>query len=69
MGNAFRKVKTGDQLRIPASAYNAFVDAALDLRGRQQNRGQTAQPGSEGRSGGIILVRNDSDPVTWAIAS
>ncbi len=61
MGDAFKKVKTGDQLRIPASEYNAFVDAALDLRGRQQNRGQAAQPGSEGRSGGIILVRNDSD--------
>jgi hypothetical protein len=29
-----RKVHPGDRLKLPASAYNAFVDAARDFRDR-----------------------------------
>ena len=28
MADPFRKVRTGEPLRIPATAYNAFIDAA-----------------------------------------
>ncbi len=35
MGDDLRKVRPGDPLRVPARAYNAFVDAALDLKRRQ----------------------------------
>ena len=31
-GYALRKVRTGEPLRIPAAAYNAFVDAAIANR-------------------------------------
>jgi len=31
-GDALRKVRTGEPLRIPAAAYNAFVDAAVTNR-------------------------------------
>ena len=58
MGDDFRKVRSGEPLRIPARAYNAFVDAAVDLRQRQ------ADVGVEGagvpRQHGLIPVRNDS---------
>ena len=33
-----RKVRPGDQLTIPAQAYNAFVDTALALRSREHDR-------------------------------
>ncbi len=39
MPDDLRKVRIGQPLRIPAGAYNAFVDAAVDLRSRQ-GRGQ-----------------------------
>ena len=58
MTQAFRKVQSGDKLRIPAAAYNAFVDTAMDLRRRQQSQEQGAMP--EQRQTGIILIRNDS---------
>ena len=35
MPDDLRKVRSGQPLRIPAGAYNAFVDAAVDLRTRQ----------------------------------
>ena len=58
MGDALGKVQSGEKLRIPAAAYNAFIDTALDLRRRQQAAQQNATP--EARQTGIILVRNDS---------
>jgi hypothetical protein len=61
MGDAFRKVRSGQPLRLPAVAYNAFVDAAVDLRRRERNA--SAGPALEAaqRGVGIVLVRNDSD--------
>jgi hypothetical protein len=53
-----KKVQSGDKLRIPAAAYNAFVDTAMDMRRRQQGQEQGATP--EQRQTGIILIRNDS---------
>ena len=32
-GDAMRKVRSGEPLVIPAAAYNAFVDAAIDIGG------------------------------------
>lgn len=58
MPQAFSKVQSGEKLRIPAVAYNAFIDTALDLRRRQQTAQQDGTP--ELRQTGIILVRNDS---------
>jgi hypothetical protein len=40
MSEPLRKVQSGQRLRIPAAAYNAFVDAARDLRSRQQSQSQ-----------------------------
>lgn len=59
MGDVFRKVRSGQPLRIPAAAYNAFVDAAVDLRRRERNSnaGSALEPAQRG----IVLVRNDSD--------
>jgi len=59
MGDVFRKVRSGSPLRIPAAAYNAFVDAAVDLRRRERNT--HAGPALEPAQRGIVLVRNDSD--------
>jgi len=53
-----KKVRTGDKLNIPATAYNAFVDAALDLRSRQSGISRTPQ--TTIHQPGIVLLRNDS---------
>jgi len=58
MSSALRKVRSGDPLVIPAAAYNAFIDAALDFRQRTAHLGQGAQPSFPQAS--ILLVRNDS---------
>ena len=58
MGDSFRKVQTGHKLRIPAAAYNAFIDAAHDLRDRQLNQGRTPQPAH--RVSGVVLLKNAS---------
>ena len=57
-GDAMRKVRSGEPLVIPAAAYNAFVDAAIDHRGRERNT--VADPRREIGQRGIVLVRNDS---------
>lgn len=57
-GDALRKVKTGDPLRIPAGAYNAFVDAAVDHRRRQHE--ETREPQRLRRDSDIILVLNST---------
>jgi hypothetical protein len=57
-GDAFQKVGSGETLRIPAEAYNAFIDAALDLRRRGQ--GQASEAKAAPLPSGQIMVRNDS---------
>jgi len=59
MADAFRKVRSGQPLVIPAQAYNAFVDAALAERRREQSRG--GGPLGDALPRGVVLVRNDSD--------
>lgn len=58
MGDILRKVQRGQKLSISAAAYNAFVDAALDLRQRQTGISSTAQGVIQ--QPGIVLLRNDS---------
>lgn len=60
MSDPYKKVRSGQSLRIPAAAYNAFVDAAVDLRRRERNAhaGSLFEPAQRGV--GIVLVRNDS---------
>jgi hypothetical protein len=53
-----RKVQSGQRLNIPASAYNAFVDAARDFRQRSANI--AAQTEAVRRRADVVLVRNDS---------
>ena len=58
MGDAFKKVQAGQSLKIPAAAFNAFIDAAEDFRRRQESNTQTAQP--QFRQAGIVRVKNAS---------
>lgn len=58
MGDAFRKVRAGQPLTIPATAYNAFVDAAVDQRSRE--RDSRGGAGTDLMPRGVVLVRNDS---------
>jgi hypothetical protein len=58
MGDPLKKVQDGDRLRIPAAAYNAFVDAARKVRADQQGVGAKALRAS--RSTSIVLVQNNS---------
>jgi hypothetical protein len=58
MGDNLKKVSKGDKLRIPAAAYNSFIDTARDFQARQRGISSTPQAGT--RSSGIVLVRNDS---------
>ena len=59
MGDAFRKVRSGQPLAIPAPAYNAFIDAAVAERRRERDRG--GGPLAESVPRGLVLVRNDAD--------
>lgn len=58
MGDDFRKVRPGEPLRIPARAYNAFVDVAVSLRNGQADVSVDAAGAS--RQHGVVPVRNDS---------
>ena len=58
MGDTFKKVQSGDPLRIPAETFNTFVDAARDFKSRRQSR--TREPQFEFRQTGIIPVKNNS---------
>ena len=60
MGDAFKKVQSGDSLRIPAATFNAFIDAAQDFHTRTIGNTGTG-PGLGILPPGIVLVRNDSD--------
>jgi hypothetical protein len=55
---SIRKVNPGDPLRIPADAYNAFVDAANAHRNGERTFGAESRRGFQQAS--IVLVRNDS---------
>ena len=54
-----KRVHQGDPVEISANAFNAWSDAADDLRKRQLATTASQQP--ERRDVDIILVRNDSD--------
>ncbi|MCC6910333.1 MAG: hypothetical protein IT430_20555 [Phycisphaerales bacterium] len=56
--SSLRKVKSGDPLKIPAAAYNAFVDAAVDLRQRQHE--ESREPQRLRRDSDVILVLNST---------
>ena len=58
MGDALRKVKSGYTLRIPAAAYNLFIDAAEDFLRRQRDIGRT--PVAERPPFETVLLKNDS---------
>lgn len=58
MSDAMKKVQSGQPLVIPAGAYNAFIDTALDFRQRTTHLGQGQQPAFAQAS--LVLVRNDS---------
>ena len=57
-GYDLRKVRTGDPLRIPARAYNAFVDAAHIARRIESDT--NASPALRSANEHLVLVRNDS---------
>jgi len=58
MGDTMKKVQTGDPMVVPASTYNAFIDAATDLHQRQPNATQDAK--AAGDREGVVLIKNDS---------
>lgn len=57
-GDDLKKVQRGQALRIPAAAYNSFIDAAADYRNRTLGIG--GQYKQRDTRTGVILVRNDS---------
>jgi len=64
MGDHLQKVRPGQPLRIPANAYNAFVDTAL----AQQQRRHDVLPGArlEGLPAGVVMAHNASwQDVPW----
>jgi len=58
MGDAFKKVRSGDALRIPAETFNTFIDAARDFKARRQS--STRTPGFDVQQTGIVRVKNAS---------
>ena len=57
MSDPLQKVSPGDPLKIPATAYNAFVDAARAVR--QANRGGAGVP-TMWSDRDVVLVKNGS---------
>jgi hypothetical protein len=55
---ALKKVRPGDPLVIPATTFNAFVDAARDIADRRNSA--QLDPGRDYRQADIVLIRNDS---------
>jgi hypothetical protein len=58
MGDNFKKVQTGQPLKIPAATFNSFIDAAEDFRARQQSREQESKQSF--KQTGIVRVKNES---------
>ena len=59
-GDPFRRAASGAPLRIRAAAYNAFLDAAADLRGHNSDISR-APSASAGDQRTVVLVRNDAE--------
>ena len=57
MTDIFRKVTPGQALRIPAAAYNAFIDAAIKARQWMPTGGRTSICGLNSQT---VLVKNQS---------
>jgi hypothetical protein len=51
-----RKVKAGDDLKIPAATYNAFIDAAVSSRS-SNHRGEKSTP-LQAYAADVVLVKN-----------
>ncbi|MEX0655782.1 MAG: hypothetical protein WD534_18140, partial [Phycisphaeraceae bacterium] len=58
MSDYMKKVQSGDRLRIPARAYNAFIDTARAHAQREQD--QQRHTRGHRPSADVVLVRNDS---------
>jgi len=58
MADPFSKVRPGDELRIPAEAYNAFLDAVSWVKTQQRNL--RAGTGNEVTDADMVLVKNAS---------
>jgi len=58
MSDPFRKVSSGERLRIPARTYNAFVDAAMDLQQRRMSSNGSAD--EKNIKPVLVMVKNDS---------
>jgi len=56
-GDAFKKVKRGERLEIPAEAYNAFIDATRLVKGGASDAASFA---ADHRSSGLCLVKNNT---------
>jgi hypothetical protein len=60
MSQTLNKVNSGDPLRIPATAYNAFVEAALAHRQSQQNITGGSKTPLPSNALNLVKVKNDS---------
>ena len=58
MPDLFKRVTPGERLKIPAAAYNAFIDAALDYKRRRVQESSDGTPTI--RDGGIVLLQNST---------
>ncbi|HOK95554.1 MAG TPA: hypothetical protein PK052_04905 [Anaerohalosphaeraceae bacterium] len=58
MGDSLKKVTSGDPLRIPAQAYNLFIDTARQYLASKQNAGVRPHPASVNDT--RVLVKNNS---------
>ena len=58
MGDNFKKVQTGQPLKIPAETFNAFLDASRYVRAHQHDMAR--ETGEELRQTSIVKVRNQS---------
>jgi hypothetical protein len=58
MADVLKKVQRGQPLVIPASTFNAFVDAAQDFQRRKLSQQSTGQ--STSRDADMVLVKNTS---------
>lgn len=58
MSDPFKKVQAGDPLRIPAAAYNLFIDTARDFQRRAHGLGQGSMPSF--RQATVVPVRNNT---------
>ena len=55
-GDPLKKVQAGQRLKVPAEAWNAFLDAVRWVRNQQHSRDQEAN--AEFRQTGIVQVKN-----------